>query len=304
MKILVSGGGGFIGSHTVDLLTAARHKVMVVDNFKTGKLENLRESKSAEVRIADVTDLPILESAFYDFEPNVVVHLAAQSAISTSIASPQEDVNVNVIGTLNMLKLALKYKVKRFVFSSTSAVYRETRAPLWGMTEEFKIGSSNPYGINKFAAEGYVRSMFPNHLIWRYANVYGPRQRPIGENQVVARALNHFEKGYGFAITGSGKQKRDYIYVEDVARANVLAAETTKIGTYNLCTGRSVSVNDLLKLVEMIYDVPGYGWTHGTAEDPRGDVYLNNWKLQREFGFQTTPLQTGLEKTIQSVRST
>ena len=137
MNILVTGGAGFIGSHTVAMLVKKRHNVMALDNFKTGSLENLKGVRCS-VNVCDVTDIEKLNAVFYEFSPAVVIHLAAQSAITTSWKDPANDVRVNTLGTLNVVKLCNEYKVRKLIFSSTSAVYREDkRAPIFGMAENF-----------------------------------------------------------------------------------------------------------------------------------------------------------------------
>lgn len=298
MKILCTGGAGFIGSNTVAVLVKHHHNVMVVDNFSTGKMENLKDARGVHINICDITDAKKLEGAFYDFMPSAVIHLAAQSAISTSKKYPKRDIDINILGTLNVIEMSLRYGVRKLVFSSTSAVYASGRAPLFGMSESHRCDPESPYGINKLAAEQYIRSVFPSHVIFRYGNVYGPKQVPVGENQVIARALSHYNLGLDFKVTGDGKQKRDYIYVEDIAYANMEAATSDKIGTFNLCTGTSRSVNEVLRHIADLYGVPGYQWTHTNEQDPRGDVYTNNAKVRHEFGFSFIGLREGLTRTI------
>lgn len=296
MKILVSGGAGFIGSHTVDLLTRFKHEVLVVDNFTTGRSENLKDFKGYTC-VCDINDSGRLEDCFRDFKPEASLHLAAQSAISTAIEDPQADLDNNTFGTLNMLRFAKQFRIKRFVFASTSAVYDE-RPRLFSLRETSSCNPSTPYGVSKLAAEHYIRILFPNHIILRYANIYGPRQRPLGENQVIARAFNHFIRGENFSIHGHGQQTRDFVYVEDIAYANFLALIGENIGTYNAASGRSVSVNRVLSCLENEYKVPGYKWEHTSKNDPRGDVYLNASKIRREMGWRPyISLREGISKT-------
>lgn len=298
MNIIVTGGAGFLGSHTVEILEKYGNKVMVLDNLSTGQSKNLNSFKGI-FDLVDITDKTGVNIAFEKFCPHAVLHLAAQSAISTSMNDPQKDLVENALGTLNLLQASLKYDVKRFVFASTSAVYREVRN-YWGMSEKFLTQPSSPYGISKLAAEGYVRTMFPNHVILRYANIYGPRQVAIGENQVVARAFAHFLRAEDFKVVGHGNQKRDFIYVDDVAHANVSALIWDGIGTFNIATGRSHSVNQVLAEIERVYGVPGYKWDHTGQNDPRGDVYLNAFKIQRENGWASRcTLAEGIQRTYQ-----
>lgn len=298
MRILVTGGAGFIGSATARLLAKRNHQVLIVDDFSTGKLENIQDIK-ATTKPCDVTDLPVMAGIFYDFKPEVVIHLAAQSAITTSMTYPFKDASVNTLGTINIIDLCKRNEVGKLVFASTSAVYDENKSPVFGYGENSPCNPSSPYGISKLAAERYVRLLFPNHVILRYGNVYGPRQVPIGENQVVARALKHFTHGDDFYVVGHGRQKRDFVFVDDVAYINAESAIGSMTGTFNLATGRSHSVNEVLSIIEDIYQVRGYNWPHSKQPDPRGDVYINNGAVRREFGFSFTPLRKGLEKTVE-----
>lgn len=298
MKILITGGAGFIGSNTVEFIAKANpsHEVYIVDDFSTGKMSNIHAIKAQFVDICDFEDL---QDAFEFCMPDAVLHLAAQSAITTSLNDPKRDLEVNVGGTLNVLLLAKKYGVKRFVFSSTSAVYSEKPAPRGGMKESFEKEPQSPYGISKLAAEHYVRTMFSNHLIVRYGNVYGPRQYPVGENQVIARALQHMINDGEFRVTGDGRQKRDFIHVNDVAYANLKALESDVVGTFNLCTGKSHSVNQVLeKLNDYLPKEMRTVWEYTERADPRGNVYINNSKLKKEFGFMPViGLFEGLQNT-------
>jgi len=296
MKILVTGGAGFIGSTTCELLEANRHSVLVVDNFSTSNASNLKNFRG-HVSLCDITDVKLLERAFHDFQPDAVIHLAAQSAISTSWSDPEKDISVNSIGTLNLLRLSKEYKVKRFVFASTSAVYDETQKPV---SETWWCEPKTPYGISKLAAELYIRAMFKNHVILRYGNVYGPRQVSIGENQVVARAIAHFVRGDEFKVVGDGNQKRDFVFVEDIAFANFFAVSEINpvVGVYNAASGKSRSVNDALSVIEDIYGVRGYKWEHTNTRDPRGNVSINTRKIRSELGWSALlTLEAGLRKT-------
>jgi len=295
-RTLITGGAGFIGCHTAMLMTNKGHQVAVLDNFSTGKTENLKGCR-AEIMLADITDLHLLERAFADFRPQAVMHLAAQSAISVSERDPQKDLTINAIGTINVVDMARKYEVDRFVFSSTSAVYNEDKWRWFPRDEKFPKDPQSPYGISKLAAEHYVRTMFPNHVIFRYGNVYGPFQRSIGENQVVARALAHFHHGDDFHVVGHGNQKRDFVFVEDVAYGNTEAVLGKMVGTYNLCTGKSKSVNQILAEIENTYEVGGYRWNHSKKQDPRGDVHLSARKFKSDFCMMFTPLDVGMRKT-------
>jgi UDP-glucose 4-epimerase len=167
------------------------------------------------------------------------------------------------------------------------------------MAEDFPKEPQSPYGISKLSAEHYVRTLFPNHIVFRYGNVYGPRQVPIGENQVIARAIRHFLHGDDFAVVGDGNQKRDFVHVNDVAFANWSAVNGGWRGTYNLATGKSHSVNEVLQEIERYFDVVGFKWDHTDKPVPRGNVHINTSKARRELGLRLfTDLTTGISATI------
>lgn len=286
MRVLISGGAGFIGSHTADAMRRGGHNVLVLDNFSTGKMDNLAEFcamggkfNHADVCIkeGDVSSFGTVAQIFYDFKPESVIHLAAQAAISTSIENPVRDLNVNGIGTINMLCAAKKYGAKRFVLASTSAVYKDNSLKMFkkSIDEKTILEPNTPYGISKLAAEMYTRTMFPNAVILRFGNVYGERQVPIGDNQLLSRMIRHFKFGDKFFIHGSGNQKRDFVHVSDVVQAITYAMYDNHCGTYNIATGQSVSVNEIAKLVENYYGVPGYNWDHTDKEDTRKQVCLD-----------------------------
>lgn len=298
MRILISGGAGFIGSHTAELLAKRNHEVVIIDNFSTGRMENLKEFKG-RILPGDICDWKWLDSIFSDFRPEAILHLGAQSAITTSVFNPQNDLKVNGIGTLNILMMAKKYGANRFVFSSTSAVYREFSSFLKvGMSERWPLHPASPYGISKLAAEHYIRLVFPNYLIMRFGNVYGPRQRPIGDNLVIARALEHFIHGKDFEVNGHGNQKRDFVYVGDVADCCHDAITQNVVGTFNVSSGRSYSVNEVLSEIGKIYAVPNYAWSHNQKTDPRNYVGLNVKSIRRYLGWKArVSLAEGLKLT-------
>lgn len=295
MKVLITGAAGFIGSHTADYLVSKRMKVLALDNFSTGKTENLKEFKGS-LELCDVTDIKMLEVVFNKFQPDSVIHLAAQSAITTAWSDPEKDMKVNIEGTVNVINMCRKYEVKKLVFSSTAAVYG--KAGFFASNEKHICNPDTPYGISKMSAEQYIRLLFPNHVILRYANIYGPRQVPVGENQLVARALSHLIKGDSFQVVGDGKQKRDFVFVGDVAYANYLAVTGSNFGTFNIASGKSHAVNDVLWEIEDYYDVP-YQWSHTKKNDERGSVYMNGSKFKDTFGWSPLiDLQSGIDLTI------
>lgn len=299
MRVLVSGGCGFIGSHVVELLASKRHDVMILDDLSTGKVEWVKDviidfPKKVNFDMCSVQRWDHVEPLIKGFQPEVIVHLAAQPAISTSWDDPLLNAQVNEIGTLNLLMSGKQNRVKRFVFASTSAIYREDSEIA---SESSPKEPKSPYGISKLAAETYVRTLFPNSACLRFGNVYGPRQVPIGENQVVPRMLRHFLYGDDFAIHGNGEQTRDFVFVKDVAEA-VMRAMWGQVGSYNIASGTSVSVNAVARMVEAIYHVPGYKWAHTKEQDPRQQIRLDVRTAWKELGWKARrPLIDGLHAT-------
>lgn len=305
MKVLISGIAGFVGSHTAEALRNGGHCVFGLDNFSTGRMSNLSAFlekggrytySDITVKEGDITNFRTVSEVFQSFKPEAVIHLAAQAAISTSIENPVCDLTINGIGTLNMLNAALKCGVKHFVFSSTSAVYKEEN--FFKIKESAPLQPNTPYGVSKLAAEMYVRSMFPDAVVCRFGNVYGPRQVPIGENQVIARMIRHFLYGDKFFIFGSGRQERDFVYVDDVVKALTYSLYNEP-GVYNIASGTSVSVNQLATIVAEYMGVPGYTWEHTQTEDKRKHVCMEVGEARKHLGWKASVgIVEGVRKTI------
>lgn len=243
-RILVTGGAGFIGSHVAEVLIEAGHTVAVLDNLSSGKRENVPEA--ARFYHVDITDKEGLEAFFAEFKPEIVNHHAAQISVNRSVREPCFDAEQNILGTINLLEASARHGVKRFIFASTGgALYGD--AEIIPSNEDTPVIPLAPYGIAKASAEHYVRFFSAERIepvILRYANVYGPRQDPYGEAGVVAIFSLKALSGEGCVIYGTGYQTRDFVYVKDVARAN-LAAVDGKPGTYNIGTGIETSINKL-----------------------------------------------------------
>jgi UDP-glucose 4-epimerase len=248
VAVLVTGGAGFIGSHVVEALAARGEDVVVLDDLSSGKRENV--PAGVELVEGDIRDG--LGDLFARVEPTVCYHLAAQIDVRVSVARPDHDAAINVLGTVNVLEAARPHGTK-IVFSSTGgAIYGECDGPASEDAPRLPIA---PYGTSKLAAEEYLstynRLYGTGHVSLRYGNVYGPRQDPHGEAGVVAIFFNALRAGETLKVFGDGRQTRDYVYVGDVARATLAAAERGG-GVYNVGTGRETSVVELLELCQLI----------------------------------------------------
>lgn len=299
MNVLVTGGAGFIGSHVVDLLAGRGHRVLALDNMSTGRSENLGGKRENVLFVnMDITypfRYPFMEAETADFKPEVILHLAAQASITVSNDLPKFDMQTNAGGTLNMILTARRLGVKRIVMASTSAVYGDEDVLL---REGNVPKPMSPYGVSKLAGENYLRAMFPESVALRLGNVYGPRQVSIGENQVVARMIGHVLKGKPFCIHGDGNQKRDFVYVEDVARAFELAMDAEP-GIYNVAGGRGVSVNGIAAVLARVLGKE-VQWAHDELYDARRNVRMDVSKAREGLGWGAeVKLEEGLRRTVE-----
>ena len=303
MNVIVTGGAGFIGSHVVDLLLDRGDQVAVVDNLSSGKRTNL-DSRASLFEL-DVRS-PELETAFRQFRPEAVFHLAAQVSVKLSVDAPVEDAEVNVKGTVNLLEQCRAFGVRRLVYISTGgALYGEPES--LPCTEEHPVNPLSPYGISKYAAEKYVELYGRLHgleyTILRFANIYGPRQDPHGEAGVVAIFSRRMLSGQDVIIFGDGRQERDFVYVEDAARACVTALERGSRQAFNIGTGVGTTVNEVFQGLSEFADYQ----LEATYADLRpGDVYriyLDASKARRELGWEPrVKLDEGLRRTLDFFR--
>ncbi len=299
MRVLVTGGAGFIGSHVADALLARGHEVAVVDDLSSGKTKNLPDG--AELHEADVRTG--CANIFRSFRPDALCHLAAQIDVRRSVSEPDFDAEVNVLGTLRMLESCVAHGVGRVVFASTGgAVYGEQIQ--FPATEEHPQYPISPYGVSKLAGERYLHYYRVQHGLsyaaLRYANVYGPRQDPHGEAGVVAIFSGNLAAGRSSTIFGTGEQTRDYVYVEDVARANVLALEgDAPSGAYNISTGIETSVAGLHERITSLsgQNLPPTQGPARPGEQLRSSA--DPTKAARELGWKPeTDLNSGLKRTL------
>jgi UDP-glucose 4-epimerase len=297
MKILVTGGAGFIGSHVCDLLISKEHDVFIIDNLSNGKEENI--NPHAVFYREDLGNYDGVKKIFEKEKPEVVYHLAAHVNVRKSVENPMEDARQNIINSLNLLELCREFKIKKFIFSSTGgAIYGESKEiPTLEENPQYPV---SPYGCAKLAVERYIH--FYNQVyglnfnILRYANVYGPRQNPHGESGVISVFFEKMLSGQSPLILG-GLQTRDFVFVEDVARANLLALKTQKNGTYNVGTSAERDIIEVFSKINILFKNkfdPIYGETP-TGEQKRS--CLSYQKIKKELGWEPlVSLDEGLEK--------
>lgn len=313
MRILVTGGAGFIGSHTVDRLIAAGHEPFVVDNLSTGCRENL--PPDVPLFLNDICDQSRLADIFDETQPELVCHLAAQMSVSRSVREPVFDAEVNILGLLHILEECVRTSVRRVIFSSSGgALYGDVFEPIG---EDYPCKPISPYGISKWVGEQYLAFYASEQgletVALRYTNVYGPRQSPHGEAGVVAIFSEKMLKAEQVIIHGDGKDLRDYVYVDDVARANVMALESEfpKNGiALNVGTGIATDVNTLAAEIRPLCEerrlqsgesqsvpLPRHG--PARAGDIRSNL-VSHQRITNLLGWQpTVTLADGLHRTIQ-----
>jgi UDP-glucose 4-epimerase len=303
MKIVVTGGAGFVGSNVVDAYVAAGHQVVVVDNLSTGKKEHV--NPAARLIEMDINE-PALVDLFLAERPDVVNHHAANASVSVSVRRPLFDATQNILGTLNLLQAAVQAGASRFIYvSSGGAMYGDPE--YLPMDEGHPANPISPYALSKHTGERYVRIFGLEHgLPWislRYANVYGPRQDPFGEGGVIAIFCQNLVDGVTPEIHWDGEQSRDFVYVGDCARANLLALEGGDGQAYNVGTATGTSINELYSTLTAIV-----GRDPAPRRAPRrpGDVrhsFLDCAKIERELGWRAeVSLREGLARTWQHFR--
>jgi len=298
MKILVTGGAGFIGSWVAEAYIEDGNEVLIIDNLSTGNLNNV--PSSAEFIKGDIRDRSVLETAFSEFNPDIINHHAAQIDVRKSVDDPTLDADINIKGTLNLLEVSRKSRISKFIFASTGgAIYGEP--DLIPADEDTVPMPISPYGISKLSIEKYLsyynKIYGLNYTSLRYSNVYGPRQNPHGEAGVIAIFCNKIINGEPCIVYGDGEQTRDYVYVEDVKRANIECISSPN-DSYNIGTSIETSVNGLIEYLrkasgrdfEVIYEPA----RNGEVER----ISLSNNKASKEINW--TPhvmLEEGINNT-------
>ncbi|XOB46599.1 MAG: NAD-dependent epimerase/dehydratase family protein [Candidatus Nealsonbacteria bacterium] len=302
-RILVTGGAGFIGSHLVDELIQRSYEVVVIDNLSTGKKKNLnKKAKFFKFNICN----PKLSQIFKKEKLGVVFHYAAQIDVRKSVEDPVGDANLNILGTLNVLENCKKYKVKKIILASTGgAIYGD--AKIIPTPEDYPEWPLSPYGIEKLALEKYLnyyQKVFNLPFVaLRLANVYGPRQNSKGEAGVVAIFCDKMMGKKKAAINGNGRQTRDFVYVDDVVEANILALEKDKTGIFNIGTAKETNINTIFRKLKKL--------TNSVCKEVHGPARLGEQrrscldysKAKKKLGWKPNHnLEEGLKKTIEWFR--
>ncbi|MDQ6710907.1 MAG: NAD-dependent epimerase/dehydratase family protein [Candidatus Dormibacteraeota bacterium] len=304
MKVLITGGAGFIGSHIADRLAADGHDLVILDDLSTGHVEQIH----AKARFYQM-DLgsPWLDELFRIEQPEAVIHQAAQASVRRSVDDPVFDAKVNVLGIAAVLQASVKHKVRRFLFASTGgALYGD--ATVTPTPEDSPTLPVSPYGASKLAGEVYLQTFHALHglpyVALRYANVYGPRQDPHGEAGVVAIFARRLLAREPARINGDGRQTRDFVYVGDIAEANARALQSSLTGSFNVGTGRETDINTIFTILKRLTGSeqpaqhgPGLaGEQQRSVVDPR--------KLEAALGWKpATTLEEGLTATVRFFRS-
>ncbi|MBN4051039.1 MAG: UDP-glucose 4-epimerase [Alkaliphilus sp.] len=299
MKILVTGGAGFIGSNLVDRLINENHDVTVIDDLSTGKANNIsKKAKFYQMNIIEINANTSISAERFD----VVFHLAAQVCVTNSNADPLLDLSVNVEGTLRILEFCMRNKVKKIIFSSTAAVYGDPAyVPL---DETHTMDPKSNYGVSKLAAEYYIRAYSKmhglNYTILRYANVYGQRQDKKGEGGVISIFLDDLMYKKRSTIFGDGSDSRDYIFVDDVVSANINSLKYGDVGVFNIGTGVETST---IGLYRMMNHFVNSNQTVNNASARTGDIRTSFFEISKAHDLlrwqPKFSLEEGLLKTFE-----
>lgn len=305
MKILVTGGAGFIASHIADAFIKKGHKVIVVDNLSSGRKEFV--NPEATFYQADITNRQEIDKIISKEKPVVITHHAAQISVRNSVDDPVNDANVNIIGLLNLLETGRMNNLKKIIFASSGGVVYGDAKVIPTSETYTPLQPISPYGVTKLASENYLyfyyRSYGIHFIALRYSNVYGPRQNPYGEAGVVAIFANKLLSGQTPVINGDGLQTRDYIYVSDVVKSNLVALETKETGAFNIGTGKETNVVELYDQIKTIIG-SNIKANFGPAKQGEQKVSCLDVKKakQKLNWYSRTDLEDGLKKTISYFR--
>ncbi len=308
MIILVTGGAGFIGSNLVDKLIDLGHEVIIIDNLRSGKKENI--NSKVQFFQEDICDKEKIDQIFEQFKPEVIFHLAAQNEVPYSISHPFEDQQINILGTINLLEAARKNDIKKFIYANTGGAFygdvEENKLPI--KEDELVLKPTSFYGVSKLSAEIYLK-LYSNlygiiGISLRYSNVYGPRQDGNKEAGVVAIFTEKLLKKISPTIFGDGTKTRDYTYVEDVVNANIAALDSNQTNYYNISTGKTTSVLEVFNAIEKELNTnlqPIFGperigdASHSCLDPAKAKQYLD-WVAETNF-------LDGIKKTVEYYQS-
>nr|WP_263324738.1 NAD-dependent epimerase/dehydratase family protein [Neobacillus sp. Marseille-Q6967] len=296
MKVLVTGGAGFIGSHTVDLLIKQGFTTIVLDLHKS-----FAPNPKARYYLGDITNQVLLKQIFAEHTPSAVIHLAAQVCVQTSMNNPAVDAHTNILGTILLLEHCRRYHSK-MIFASSAAVYG---LPVYLPTPEtHPTQPISNYGLSKLAAEHYIKLYHQQYgieyCILRYANVYGPRQGLTGEGGVISIFINKVRKGKPPVLYGNGEQTRDFIYVEDVTYANLLALNLGKNQTFNVGTNRETSINNIIQTLQNHTNHPFHPIYQPIKSGDISNSCLDSTRISTFFDWSpTTTITEGIAQTIE-----
>lgn len=305
MRILVTGGAGFIGSNIVDAMLAHGHEVAVLDDLSTGKEANV--ARAVKLYRADIRDNDALTKIFDEFKPEIISHQAAKADVRESLQKPQVYAEVNIIGSLNILENARRVGTQKIIYAGTGgATYGEPQ--YLPVKEDHSVNPLDPYGASKHHVEHYLFLYNYNYglkyTVLRYPNVYGPRQNPFGEAGVIAIFTYKMLNGETPTINGKGDKERDFCFVGDVARANVLSLTRGDNQIYNIGSGVGTDINTLY---EKLQRATGFHLPANHVPDKPGEVYkiyLDASKAGRELGWEANVgLDEGLQLTVESLRA-
>jgi len=303
MNVLVTGGAGFIGSHLAEALLEAGHKVVVIDDLSTGSRKNVPSKvKFHRVDIGSAVVDKIFEKGKFD----CVFHLAAQTSVSVSMKNALRDAEVNILGGIYLLRAAGRHGVKKFIFSSSVAVYGEQKS--FPARESHPQNPVNPYGLSKLTFERYLSFFGRNHgfqyISLRYSNVYGPRQNSLGEAGVIAVFCSRLAGGQKVIIYSDGRQTRDFIFVKDVVRANLMALKFKGSGEFNIGTSKETNINQLYETIAKLNDsdVRANHVSPRAGDQRRSCIAFDKAKRALRWSPKAV-LSAGLEETVSYFQS-
>ena len=295
MKVVVTGSSGFIGKHMVEALVEKGHDVIAIDRNENNSFGSV---KNVSAVYLDIANPKFVLNIFREHKPEAVIHLAAQASVPFSLKNAYSDCKDNVLGTVSVIAAAQAVGCKRFIFASTCALYSPSaKLPL---TEHSKVRPMSPYGVGKRACELYLAASGLSWAALRYSNVYGPGQTAKTEATVIARALDHMVNDKPFIVNGDGKQVRDWIYVSDVVRANLVALKSDQNGIFNVSTGKGQTLNQAIDVMAQVTNFEGE-IEYGPLVPEQRRIVMSPRLIGERMGW--TPLfdiQDGLEKTAQS----